>query len=585
MKEFYVKVTSDGSLQHFPDNKPSFFSNTLASPLQVSNFEVGLVDVLIPYSYNVITEENNKFGFKIGRNTNNEKVESQGDEPVSEYLGFIPTNPASRFREAYQAHIQRENERRAIKERQEILMQELQASIERETTRLEIEQMRHKLEDLENNIITKMDNYKADLDYIQQQLNEARQTITALKLDFLEPDKVYAMPGNVYQNMLISINEGNRIKEKVAHYEQKLASLETEAKNLLSERGQSNKNVTALRQVLTLFAQQYKAAEESTLSLAERRRALESLYAERFAALDNLESNREANYEMKRNELQEEYNQRLNELDIQIANTKRSKNEYERLKTISEERLNSAIDREVHTSNTLQKAQALMKEVNTIQNQINQKQAEIEEKELQLQERIKTDCINEEPVVLDSNSYTNAEIPVGYYKDVQSVLEAILEKIPLDQRSNFKLEFKPHRNRVYVTLKNGASIRWKSDRGATFLGRTLGFDLSSQLELTKNSIAKYEADLQGGRDLLCIYCNLISPQHVGSVTVPLMEIVPNTVQRGEYINKHFSNPYYYEVNRSIITTISIQITDIAGETVHFEWGRVILTFHFREITK
>ena len=53
-------------------------------------------------------------------------------------------------------------------------------------------------------------------------------------------------------------------------------------------------------------------------------------------------------------------------------------------------------------------------------------------------------------------------------------------------------------------------------------------------------------------------------------------------EHGSYVSKNFERPHNVPLNKKkIFDTISINIRDEAGDLVAFEYGKVIITLHFR----
>ena len=63
MKEFYLILLSDSSLNTFANNKQSSFTVRLDHPIQIDkdNWDVGLVEIITPSEVKNVTDENNFF--------------------------------------------------------------------------------------------------------------------------------------------------------------------------------------------------------------------------------------------------------------------------------------------------------------------------------------------------------------------------------------------------------------------------------------------------------------------------------------------------------------------------------------------
>jgi len=100
--------------------------------------------------------------------------------------------------------------------------------------------------------------------------------------------------------------------------------------------------------------------------------------------------------------------------------------------------------------------------------------------------------------------------------------------------------------------------------------------------ISKTSIAEREADLDHGFHDLYVYCDIIQPQYVGNALVPLFGIVPVEGKYGQRVSKSFLRPQYVPVSRKQFESIEVNIKRDTGETAPFEFGRVLLTLHFRQ---
>jgi len=128
--------------------------------------------------------------------------------------------------------------------------------------------------------------------------------------------------------------------------------------------------------------------------------------------------------------------------------------------------------------------------------------------------------------------------------------------------------------KVTVHLQNNAELFFGD------VGYLLGFSLKEVISQT--STAKRESDLDHGFHDLYIYCDIIQPQYVGDALVPLFRIVPVEGKDGQRVNKSFLHPQYVPVSRKQFEMIKVIIKRDIGETVPFEFGRVLLTLHFRQ---
>lgn len=81
---------------------------------------------------------------------------------------------------------------------------------------------------------------------------------------------------------------------------------------------------------------------------------------------------------------------------------------------------------------------------------------------------------------------------------------------------------------------------------------------------------------------LYVYTDIVKYQYVGDTLAPLLRnvVVPpnNSLSTQTVI---FDSPHYLPVNKSVIETINIKITDEQGNNIKFRRGKSIIKLHFR----
>ena len=129
--------------------------------------------------------------------------------------------------------------------------------------------------------------------------------------------------------------------------------------------------------------------------------------------------------------------------------------------------------------------------------------------------------------------------------------------------------------RVTIHLQNNSEIDFEN------IGYMLGFQSTSRV-ISKTTTAEREADLEHGFHDLYIYYDIVKAQYVGDSLVPLLCIVPLERVDGQCIRKSFLRPQYIPVSRKQFETIKVNIKRDTGDSVPFEFGRVLLTLYFRQ---
>jgi len=94
-------------------------------------------------------------------------------------------------------------------------------------------------------------------------------------------------------------------------------------------------------------------------------------------------------------------------------------------------------------------------------------------------------------------------------------------------------------------------------------------------------------ELSGGFHSLFVYSDIVSPSFVGDSYTQLLRLIeiPSNNKFGDQVKITYSNPYYLPVFVKEFDTIEIDIKDDTGERIPFEFGRSIITLHFRKVYK
>ena len=167
-------------------------------------------------------------------------------------------------------------------------------------------------------------------------------------------------------------------------------------------------------------------------------------------------------------------------------------------------------------------------------------------------------------------------VPPGHYSSITDVITKMKELVDNEKRFTDDVRFS------YDTLSRKVTVHLQNNAELVFgdIGYVLGF--SPTEVISKTSTAEREADLDHGFHDLYVYCDIIQPQYVGDAFVPLIRIVPVEGKDGQRVSKSFVRPQYVPVSRKQFESIEVNIKWDTGETVPFEFGRVLLTLHFRQ---
>ena len=194
-------------------------------------------------------------------------------------------------------------------------------------------------------------------------------------------------------------------------------------------------------------------------------------------------------------------------------------------------------------------------------------------------------------------------IPGALYNDPDKFITLINNQINdvLGENQQNKIHFVYNEltRKVSVCLENGYGVILKQP-----LNTVMGFgdneecDLVNSFRNDERRVVREDAkrlfidddkitspfvmDLHRGLHTFFVYCDIVEPQLVGDVNVPLLRSVAIKGQDGEVVSKSFDNIHYIGLGRSTFQDIEIHITDDTGTRVPFEYGRVIVKLHFRQ---
>jgi hypothetical protein len=203
-------------------------------------------------------------------------------------------------------------------------------------------------------------------------------------------------------------------------------------------------------------------------------------------------------------------------------------------------------------------------------------------------------------------------IPPAYYKTGHDIVDAVNSCITaqLDQQKDLlvytdehnKLQpsklstplvdfiFDDDTSKVFLSVKvvDGFHSVKMSDTLAYILGfeRSLfsvaDRDWKNALDGAYVLEAKHPVDVRAGLYALYVYCNIVEKQIVGDMLVPLLGKMPVTGNPDSVVHTTFNPPLYVPIVRNELDVIEISIKDDLDKGIAFQYGKVILTLHFRK---
>jgi hypothetical protein len=174
------------------------------------------------------------------------------------------------------------------------------------------------------------------------------------------------------------------------------------------------------------------------------------------------------------------------------------------------------------------------------------------------------------------------DLSEGYYESPEKLTNTINEAIKtklLDKSA--QLYYNPANQKVVTELKPNAQLYLPDG-----LKVLLGYDKKQPTFLGEDAGMKYKSEhivhMDLGMYAFYIYSDIFEPSVVCDSLVQLLRTVPITGKHGEAVVKYFHNVHYVDVMKKNFDTIEIDIRDDTGRPVPFEYGKVLLTLHFRK---
>jgi hypothetical protein len=94
-------------------------------------------------------------------------------------------------------------------------------------------------------------------------------------------------------------------------------------------------------------------------------------------------------------------------------------------------------------------------------------------------------------------------------------------------------------------------------------------------------VADRTFDLHSNLPMLYLYSDIVSYSFVGDTQAPLLRVVDAQGAYGQMVQMTFTHPHYVPLAQNSFESIEININDELGKVVPFEFGKAVVTLHFR----
>jgi hypothetical protein len=178
-------------------------------------------------------------------------------------------------------------------------------------------------------------------------------------------------------------------------------------------------------------------------------------------------------------------------------------------------------------------------------------------------------------------------LQAGYYSSIGDMAQLMNENIKAAVGESEIEKFPKFRYNPITKRLNGAIPVGVSMHFSHALCTMLGIDASQNPINTEEEDEMLQwksgriCDLQRGFSALYVYCNVLEHVSVGDIKAPLLRIVGVADKSGENVRTIYEKPLYVPLQQKSFDSIEIDIRTDVGKPVPFEYGKVVVTLHFR----
>jgi hypothetical protein len=178
----------------------------------------------------------------------------------------------------------------------------------------------------------------------------------------------------------------------------------------------------------------------------------------------------------------------------------------------------------------------------------------------------------------DGSKQTKIEFQNGQFPDEISLFHFLNDSFKIPGCTFVWIPWE-RKVRLLITNKTG-SFSISSE-----LASLLGFESEGPYQVLDGEYTKFKAkhtfDLHAGLRMLYVYTDIVSHTLVGDTKVPLLRVCVSEGKYGEMVAAMFTNPHYVPLARNDVDNIEININSELGKLVPFEFGKSVVTLHFR----
>ncbi|XP_053214652.1 myosin-11-like [Panonychus citri] len=604
--EYYIEAVSNASMDLFPENTLTKFTNRLHHPINlIGEWVVAIHEIFYPVDLVIDRKEiyltlefpdgQRKIKFEINEIDGLEgvihNINTRLKEIYDEVISVIPAKIAKRESDKFDPTDDTKMDTLkllAITDEEmeamgsNVYRRKIQSLIGRIAAEIEKEEEVKKQKILEMNHKKTIQQLKQRIE-IEEQLEEKKieeiitKPVEELKKVNEKLDEIISKP----DEELKKLNE--KLDVIASKPEEDLKKAHAKLDILLASSGSNPKVVDLQYEIVRTLSDIIRAKNESfnttqSFAFALQRQLMDSERAlvNSKIIIESKEKQLTAEREMKKLQ-QDEADRRLADYEKVIAEKNKRIEELEKEKTELIAQRDSANGQILTALNEISKLQAEIKEIKSITKTMNDAlQTEIttnreQDKKVQAElDEIKTSIENIEK---------NIEKLTVKRKKVAKIID---NSIDINEPPEIVLKDD------LITIKRGMyeDRKFIPKFDDPLMLETFGFsyDPSPVLHTQKKITARKTVDLNYGSHLIYVYSDIVAEHFVGQQSVRVLRVVP--LKRGkshDIVHERFVKPLYFPVRTNRIEEINFILGDETGSLVRFASGRVHIGLHLKRI--
>lgn len=188
------------------------------------------------------------------------------------------------------------------------------------------------------------------------------------------------------------------------------------------------------------------------------------------------------------------------------------------------------------------------------------------------------------------STWSTHKITPGFYSDVKDIFDAVNEVVAKETRQETLFNYDPRAHRAWIANDFITDDRkWvEACKLSHRLGIQLGFLPNESITGGHGQYAQHIANM--GMiipDKMLIYCDILEPQLFGDGWCKVLRLINTNagIERpyfGQACHVTFNPPQYISLQQKHFESVTIDIKDIEGKPMPFQYGTLSVKLHFRK---